>query len=129
MTCRTRNCRARDHAEDAAEAAQASVERARQLFGGRTPPFAAVDGQLLDNQLVDITTLYVLSQPGFASLASQAIVGDLSRKENADKLKKIEAEIDGVRKEHYARRIAAAMAEVEAQIKAFEEEERALANA
>jgi hypothetical protein len=104
--------------EDASESAQASVERAKALFGGRTPPFAAVDNQLLDNQLVDVAVQFVLSRPDFADwLAAQAMVGDLSRKAKAAKLDKLDAEIAEVRKEHNTRLIAAAKAEAAARVK------------
>lgn len=104
--------------EDAAESAQASVERAQLVFGNRTPPFAAVDGQLLDGQLLDVVAQYVLSTPDFVLwLAAQAMVGDLSRKAKAARLDKLDAEIAEVRTEHNKRLIAAAKAEAAARVK------------
>jgi hypothetical protein len=101
--------------EDAAESAQATTEQTARIFSGRTPAFAAVDGPLLAEQMVDVICQYVLTQPGFPDwLASQAMVGDLSRKAKADKL---DAEMGEVRKERNARLIAAAKAEAAARVK------------
>ncbi len=101
--------------EDAAEAAQATTEQTARIFSGRTPAFAAVDGPLLAEQMVDVICQYVLAQPGFPDwLASQALTGELSRKAKAAKLDKLAAEIAEVRKEHNTRLIAAAKASAEA---------------
>jgi len=112
--------------EDASEAAQATTDQTAQLFEGRTPPFAAVGGGLLIEQMVDVICQYVLAQPGFADwLASQALTGELTRAQKAKQLDALDVQIADLRVESNKRLIAAAKVEaaarVESEIRALEE--------